>query len=226
VNVRYPALALTVLLLGLPALAVTPRPKPRHVPKTAAPRPKPTPKAVPSPPMPPEASPPPTDEPQVVPTPEPTPKPTPPPAKSQASHRVSLSAGGALNTFFMPALQAKFGVRLPLGDDDWELLAGYGPINGVFGLNDPPVQHATLALRWYLFDDPDFQVFWGTTAGFLFQLPGQVAGADVPFAGRGPTIMGGPGINIMPWRHFGFTVALEVGYPFIIRPELDLRLAF
>lgn len=29
----------------------------------------------------------------------------------------------------------------------------------------------------------------------------------------------------MPGKHFGFTVAVDVGYPFIIRPELMVRLA-
>jgi hypothetical protein len=138
--------------------------------------------------------------------------------------RFSLSGGGALNVI-MPAVQTQVGFRLPVGNDDLELLLGYGPINNAFFFsNDPPLIHPTIALRSYVIDDPFFQLFTGLTTGYLFQSGVNKVGLAVN-SGT-PTVMVGGGLTIMPWDHLGFTVGLDVGYPFIVRPSLDVRLAF
>jgi hypothetical protein len=139
--------------------------------------------------------------------------------------RFSLSGGGALNVI-MPAVQTQVGFRLPVGDDDLELLFGYGPINNAFFFsNDPPLIHPTIALRSYVIDDPFFQLFTGLTTGYLFQ-SGVNSVTKLAVNSGTPTVMLGGGLTIMPWDHLGFTVGLDVGYPFIVRPSLDVRLAF
>ena len=139
--------------------------------------------------------------------------------------RFAITGGGALNVV-MPSVQTQLGFRLPVGNDDWELMLGYGPINNAFFFtSDPPLMHTTAGMRLYWSDSPFFQLFSGLTGGYMFQFGQNKAGVDTAFSGT-PTVMIGGGANIMPWDHFGFTLALDVGYPFIIRPELDLRVVF
>lgn len=155
-----------------------------------------------------------------------------PPLTTLCHTPVEVSGGFALNPFFMPAIQTKLGVRFPWEAFSWGLTAGYGygPISMVFPGQEPLPQHVSLGFQWYVLDLEFAQLYTHLTGGYLFQTAHRSDGATVPLAGL-PTVMTGVGLAIGSPVSLGWlppsalTIGVDLGFPFIIRPEVSLRVA-
>jgi hypothetical protein len=153
-----------------------------------------------------------------------------PPLTTLLHTPVDITGGFAVNPFFMPAIQTKLGMRFPGKDFSWGLAAGYsyGPVHMLFPGQEPLPQHVSLGFQWYALDLVIAQLYWHLTGGYLFQTAHQVGGVTVPLAGV-PTVMTGVGVTIGTPTSFGWlppsalNVGVDLGYPFIIRPEFSLR---
>ena len=74
-----------------------------------------------------------------------------------------------------------------------------------------------------------FSLLVGLTGGVVFSTGGPAfpsGGTNIPARFDRAFVVGGIGCDFMPLANLGISTVLNVSYPFIFRPELNLKVAF
>jgi hypothetical protein len=143
-----------------------------------------------------------------------------------AAHPFSLEAGAGMNGS-LPFFHAKFGWRIPLLDNRLEPFFDYSFWN--LGMEPAFLQVALLGIKYHFDPIGQIQPFVALNGGMTYLIGGPVVGnigfVD-PTSAIGWAVQAGGGMNLMMSETFGFSGALYLSYPFVIRPELNLRWTF
>lgn len=140
--------------------------------------------------------------------------------------RYSVEAGAGLNGV-LPFFRAKLGWRLPLPEHPLETYLDYSFWN--LGQSPALLQVGLLGVKYYLPQAGQIHPFLGLNMGMTYLIGGPVVGNPGfvdPTSMMGWVLQGGAGLDLMMNEQLGFSSALYFGYPFIVRPELNLRWAF
>ncbi|PIQ25879.1 hypothetical protein COW36_22345 [bacterium (Candidatus Blackallbacteria) CG17_big_fil_post_rev_8_21_14_2_50_48_46] len=141
-------------------------------------------------------------------------------------HPFSLEAGAGMNGV-LPFFHAKMGWRLPGLDEKLETYLDYSFWN--LGQSPAMLQVVLLGGKYYFQPMGQIHPFVGLNAGLTYLVGGPVVGNPGfvdPTSMMGWVLQAGGGIDLMMTDHFGFSGAVYLGYPFWVRPELNLRWAF
>ena len=143
-----------------------------------------------------------------------------------ANHPFSIEAGAGMNGS-LPFFHAKLGWRLPLWEDRLEPFFDYSFWN--LGMEPAFLQVALLGLKYHFDPIGQIQPFVALNARMTYLIGGPVVGnigfVD-PTSAIGWSAQAGGGMNLMMSEQFGFSGALYLSYPFVLRPELNLRWTF
>lgn len=138
---------------------------------------------------------------------------TPAAASPEEPHRLSIQALGGLN-FVLPTYEFQLGYRLPFYDNRLEPFISYAP-------HSPSLSKATFSIaqvgcRAYVTPTGPLQPFGVVSMGVT----------DNTYAGLGPTVMGGVGVDWNFAPMVGLTASVTLGVPTLVRPMVGLRVAF
>lgn len=141
----------------------------------------------------------------------------------KVEYSYSIEAGTGLNGV-LPFFHAKLGWHLPLSDYAMETYLDYSFWN--LGQSPAFLQLGLLGLKYYLPEMGQIYPFLGLNTGISYVIGGPVVGNPGfvdPTSMMGWVLQAGAGVDLMMNEHLGFSGALYLGYPFIVRPELNLR---
>jgi hypothetical protein len=146
--------------------------------------------------------------------------------KTPESNPFSIETGTGMNGT-LPFFHAKFGWRIPLLDNRLEPYFDYSFWN--LGQEPALLQVALLGVKYYFNPIEQIHPFVGLNGGLSYLIGGPVVGnigfVD-PTSALGWVAQIGGGMDLMMNKQFGFSGAIYLGYPFVIRPELNLRWTF